>query len=53
MTLLGLFEYKQTFFTPKVDQVIQDFNKIFLGVKNYVFWKMTPGTLLEKFNVEK
>ena len=37
MTLLGLFGYKETFFTPKIDQVIQDSNEIFLGVKNYVF----------------
>ena len=34
MTLLGLFGYKQTFFTPKVDQIIEDSNEIFLGVKN-------------------
>ena len=40
---VGLFGYKQTFFTPKVDQVILDSNEIFRGVKNYVFWKMTPG----------
>ena len=37
MTLLGLFGYKQTFFTPKVDQVILDSNEIFRGVKNCVF----------------
>ena len=50
MTLLGLFRYKQTFFTPKVDQVLLDSNEIFRGVKNYVFWKMTP---LDEFNLEK
>ena len=43
MTFLGLFRCKQTFFTPKVDQVIQDSNEIFLMDKNYVFRKMTPG----------
>ena len=37
MTFLGLFRCKQTFFTPKVDQVIQDSNEIFLRDKNYVF----------------
>ena len=43
MTFLGLFRCKQTFFTKKVDQVIQDSNEIFLMYKNYVFRKMTPG----------
>ena len=43
MILLGLFGYKQTFFTPKVDQIIKDSNEIFLGVKSYVFWEMTPN----------
>ena len=38
MTFLGLFRCKQTFFTPKVNQVIvQDSNEIFLRNKNYVF----------------
>ena len=39
MTMLGLFGYKQTFFTPKVDHVILDSNEIFLGVRNYFFEK--------------
>ena len=43
MTLLGLFGYKETFFTPKVDQVILDSNEIFRLVKNYVFGKITKG----------
>ena len=43
MIFLGLFRCKQTFFTPKVDQVIQDSKETFLTDKNYVFWKMTPG----------
>ena len=34
--LLGLCGYKETFFTPKVDQII------FLRDKNYVFWKKEP-----------
>ena len=40
-------------FTPNVDQIIQDSDEIFLGVKNYVFWKWPQVTLLNEFNVEK
>ena len=39
MIFLGLFRCKQTFFTPKVDQVIQNSNEIFLRDKNYVFFE--------------
>ena len=37
MTFLGLLRCKQLFFTPKVNQVIQDSNEIFLRDKNYFF----------------
>ena len=53
MTLLGLFGYKQTFFTPKVDQVIQDSNKFFLGSKITFLKKWPQLTLLDEFDVEK
>ena len=39
MIFWGLFRCKQTFFTPKVDQVIQDFNDFFLGTKITFFEK--------------
>ena len=53
MTLLGLIGYKQTFFTPKVDQVIQDSKEIFLRDKITFFEKWPQVTLLDEFNVEK
>ena len=35
---VGSNSIQTNIFTPKVDQIIQDSNDFFLGVKNYVFF---------------